>query len=105
MTPSDIIAAILDGALDDQMDALIATINARRRNIRQLEELQSLTQLKVGTNVKLEGISPKYLNGLTGTVDAINGKKVTVKLDLPALAGRFAYGGKVIAPASVVKVA
>jgi hypothetical protein len=103
MNDRGVIAAILRGEFDDIENEIVGAINSRRRMRRDIESYTALGTVQVGTKVRLEGLSPKYLNGLTGEVVGKRGKRFTVRLDNPALAGRYANFGQVQAPASTVK--
>lgn len=67
MTVEDLVSFI-DGADDSALDIVVRACNARRDRLRD----SSAAALKAGTVVRLDGLSPKYLNGLTGTVDFIS---------------------------------
>lgn len=75
--PSDVIAFIVARADETDLTNIINAVKARRRTLGQI----SAAAVKVGATVTLEGLSPKYLNGLTGTVKNISGARCTVTLD------------------------
>lgn len=52
-------------------------IKARHKALRA----QAAASVSVGATVTLEGLSPKYLNGLTGTVTSIDRARGSVTLD------------------------
>ncbi|MGH9047645.1 MAG: hypothetical protein ACRDVW_10085 [Acidimicrobiales bacterium] len=86
-----ILAAIEAGQLDDQLPALGEAINDRNRRIAADRTRRALEQLAVGQRVRLDGhISPRYLQGRTGTIHRIDRSTVTVCLDTPV--GRFTEG-------------
>lgn len=66
-------------ASDDELDAFFAAIKNRRTALLA----QRALTVQIGTKVRLTDLSPRYLNGLTGTVSEFrSGRKyVTVMLD------------------------
>lgn len=101
LTYTDVIAAIVNGELDDNLDDFSEALNLRRKEAgRKQAVLNSLT-LKPGAQVRLRGLRPKYLNGRTGTVmeqGPYSNKgtsarpRMDVLLDMPV--GKF-FDGKV----------
>lgn len=79
-TTSDIVNAILT-AEDYDEDKVVAAIKQRRATQRLISTAAKLQATKIGTQVALTGLSPKYLNGLRGKVTALRGKRVIVDLD------------------------
>ena len=83
-----ILAAIENGQLDDQLSALGEAINDRNRRIAADQARCALQQLSVGSCVRLDDhVSPRHLQGHTGTIHQIDRSTVTVCLDTPV--GRF----------------
>jgi hypothetical protein len=70
---------LIDKANADELDMIVNAAKARRQFLTST----NVGFMKVGTKVSFRNLSPKYLNGLTGTVVAINstGSRGTVKLD------------------------
>lgn len=86
-----ILTAIETGQLDNQLPALGEAINDRNRRVAAEQTRAALQRLSVGSRVRLDGhISPRYLQGRTGTVHQIDHTTVTVCLDTPI--GRFKDG-------------
>lgn len=85
---NDVIAAIVRGDMDDDLDALMDTVVARRRNAARRRS----ASLSIGDRVRLDGISPKALNGATGTVKGRSRTRIEVVIDkeYARAAGRFA---------------
>ena len=88
--PATLIASIINGDYDDDLDRIIEAVKSRRReNSERRGRINALT-LKPGTRVRLKGLSPKYLNGLEGEIitDPLGGSgkkhRIAVKLDHPA---------------------
>lgn len=82
MTNASVIAAIVNGEVDDSLDRIRQAIKDRENTIASV----ALYTLDVGDRVRLKGLSPKYLNGLTGTIVSRprgNSKRFGVKLDTP----------------------
>ena len=104
ITIGEVVVNILNGKLDDgDFERILDAIRRRRRTLRVIETAKTIAVLEMGAKVELQGLSPKYLNGLTGTVEQINSTRIRVKLDQPNLAPRFARAGVVNAPASCVR--
>jgi len=78
-------AASLDQVLDyvhghadeRELDTLADALKSRHNALRQRRALAVHT----GLGVRLNDLSPKYLNGLTGTVETESGNRVDVRLD------------------------
>lgn len=107
MTVNEIVQAILRGDYDANLDHIVGAINTRRKTRRAEVTLSNLVALQPGTRVRTKGLSPKYLNGLTGEVVPSTGRRrdndITVKLDHPFLAQRYAIGGNVNVPAGCLE--
>lgn len=75
----------LDLVLDmdlDQLKKLVPVVNDVMRLERRKEARRNAARIHEGTWVVIaKDIKPKYLGGKTGTVEAIDGDRVTVKLD------------------------
>lgn len=88
---SDIVLAIMNGELDDSLSGIVEAINARRKVMRQAATLVNKVVLVPGTRVKLVRISPKYLEGSVGTVQAGGSHRAK---DLPVLLDEGQYTGR-----------
>lgn len=75
--PSDVIAFIAARADETDLDNIINAVKARRTMLGRI----NAAAVKVGAAVRLDGLSPKYLNGLTGTVSIVSGGRCSVVLD------------------------
>ena len=81
---ADLIANdILDGALDDHLSYLTDVIRERREKLTT----RITASLSAGDTVKMVGIRPKYMIGVTAKVIRVNRKRAVVILDHPT--GRF----------------
>ena len=80
--------AIIDGTLDEGLDEILQAINERRKALQHKRELRNKLTLKEGDRVKLVNVSPKKMNGATGTMakSPFSGK-LGIKLDYAS--GRF----------------
>jgi hypothetical protein len=76
-TPADVIAFIVARADETDLANILNAVKARRKALGQI----NASAVKVGATVTLDGLSPKYLNGLTGTVKSVSGGRCTVTLD------------------------
>lgn len=63
----DVIAYIIDKADESDLDTLTLSIRRRRDALRAV----AAAAVTVGASVTIRDVSPKYLNGLTGTVTNI----------------------------------
>jgi hypothetical protein len=93
MTPATLIASIINGEYDDDIDRIFRALRSRENEIRRRAAQVNLITLTPGTRVRLKDLSPKYLNGLTGVVKASRGARITVELDTNT--DRF---GKIVRP-------
>lgn len=87
-TATDRLSAALDAISDadeETLGRITKAINARRDALRAADLATKLATVTVGTKVTLTGLSPKYLNDLTGEVTDYKGgrgtPRVTVTLD------------------------
>lgn len=78
ITTPDVVDYIVGGATEGDLAVIINAINLRRKALRAI----SAAAVTVGAKVTLDGLSPKYLNGLTGTVKSVQGARCTVTLDV-----------------------
>lgn len=61
-------SAIIDGKADRYLEVWADAIRTRQRILRDQEAARNRAELVAGTRVRLKGLNPKYLNGLTGVV-------------------------------------
>lgn len=103
-TFKDVIAYVTNEATAEEASALFTAANSRQRALRAATAAENIASLKPDTRVRTGGLKPKYLNGLTGSVVAIEGSNIRVKLDNVDLAGRYAnrLDGTILAPASTL---
>ena len=85
---------ILNGDYDDSLDVISATLRERRKVIRKGRDLTVLASVKAGDKGRLDGLSPKYLNGEEVEVVAKKESRISVKLietnpRMSRAAGRF----------------
>src|SRR5690625_6208982 len=64
-------------ATESDIDRMYNALKLRRQALSE----QRAAAVTVGTEGTLTGLSPKYLNGLSGKVVAIRGKRADVELD------------------------
>ena len=65
----DIFNEIEAGIWDDGLDAIIEAAYARRKFVRDMKGAENQVTFQHGDRVRLINISPKYLIGITGTVN------------------------------------
>jgi len=75
LNTAEIRGAILAGNCDDDLDEITNTIKLRRSQISQ----NTMLILNPGDSVEINGIRPKYLNGLTAEVIKVNQTRVSVR--------------------------
>lgn len=74
---------------EQDLEALIQAVKTRRHVLGE----QRAATVRIGTKVQLDGLSPKYLNGLTGTIEATKGARADVRLD-KASTNKLRYAGR-----------
>lgn len=78
LSMQDVTQHIVNTATEEDLDTLFEAVRTRRKVLRDLRAMS----VRDGAEVTLQGISPKYLNGLTGTVQpGRRGQRVDVLLD------------------------
>jgi hypothetical protein len=85
---TQVVGAIINGALDDDIDTIREAIKSRRDMKAQILK----ATLKVGDKVTFVSSNPRYLQGLTATVVAKKQKRVSIQFDDKLAAGRFGHG-------------
>lgn len=65
-----------------ELEVIFDAASARREELQQIEA----AKLTVGATVTIDGVSPKYLNGLSGTIDSLHGSRAGVMLDAASTA-------------------
>jgi hypothetical protein len=89
--PGAVARAIEAGALDDELPAIAAAINARWAEHARLRVERALKHITVGTRVAIGAeAQPKYLRGMTGEVHEIDGEVAVICLGAPV--GKFKSG-------------
>ncbi len=95
---NDILRAIVNGDMDDQLDTLGRAIQTRRGALRGLVA----GSLKEGDTVKITGaISPKYMQGKEVEVIKVNRKRAVVKTFRQV--GKFLPGTRFTVPLTCVE--
>ena len=95
------LAAMVDSMNEAQLNFIANRVKRRYTALREERVVEVLSTLKVGDRVELQHIKPKYFEGHTGTVVAVDSERVTVNLDwMPRSTKRWANPLKVF-PSSV----
>lgn len=79
--------AIADAECDPELERLSGAISARRAVLRAEREAQTAARITPGVRVRLQRITPRYLDGVTGVVTGREKGRIQVRLDHPV--GRF----------------
>lgn len=77
ITLADVLQFVASHATETDIGAIH---DAARMRTKALHAVRAAT-VTLGANVRFAGLSPKYLNGLSGTVVEISGQRGTVRLD------------------------
>ena len=89
---------------ETQLRLLMESVSAQHYVIRQRHARKVAAQLDTGSRVRIVGnIKPKYLAGLAGTVDKLEGSKVHVRLDCGPI-NRFRTGVVIFRSAAALEV-
>lgn len=100
-----LLSYVATSASEAEVRGLFEVANQRLKTLRTTTAAENLASLQKDQTVRLQGLKPKYLNGLTGTVQGIEGNRVRVKLDdVSAItAKRYVnFDHTLLAPASAV---
>jgi hypothetical protein len=96
--------AIANGELDEHLTALADAVHARHHLLHTVRSATALAELCVGDEVRVNHtISPRYLQGLHGTVIELDDERATVCLHRPV--GRFHTGEIRCPPLTLEKLA
>ena len=77
MTITDVLGFMYSEATEEDCEVVFAATRDRLRALRAVRA----AGVRTGTHVRLENISPKYLDGLRGEVVSVKGTRCDVKLD------------------------
>lgn len=100
ITAVDVKTFILTSATKDDLDAIFGAIKMRTSTLKAI----NAATVTVGAEAELTGLSPKYLNGLTGTVQTIRRERGDVLLDAKSTrALRYSGSRKYFIPADQEK--
>lgn len=76
-TFTDAISFITNNADADDLERILDAYKSRKKALAAVRA----ASVRKGSEVTLTGLSPKYLNGLSGVVHAVRGQRCDVKLD------------------------
>lgn len=85
MNHAEVLSAIAGGASDGKTDDLYRAIKARVKVVGDI----NASSIDIGDRVRLTNISPKYLNGLPGTVLTRGNGRFDIKIDEGHDTGRY----------------
>jgi hypothetical protein len=77
----DVADFIASRATEEDCQAVFALA---RNRLRALQEIQAIG-VRAGVRVELDGLTPKYLNGICGTVRVVRGRRCDLDLDEPSI--------------------
>lgn len=102
MATIDIIQAILNGQVDDDLDGIQTAIKQRRDSLA----VMLTATLKTGDKVRVKRgtIKPKYLEGQIATVDSVANGRVYVSFDEIPQGMKYGGGGVGLPQGTVEKV-
>lgn len=96
--------AIANGELDEHLTALADAVHARHHLRHTVRSATALAELCVGDEVRFNHtVSPRYLQGLHGTIVELDDERATVCLHRPV--GRFHTGEIRCPPLTLEKLA
>lgn len=76
ITLADVLGFIIDGSTAGDLERITDMVRQRQRALRALQA----AAVSVGAQVRIKGLSPKYLNGLEGVVESITKSSGNVRL-------------------------
>lgn len=88
---------VLTGEMDEYLDAMIDTIQMRRKDMAP-----KIWEFQVGDTVRIVNCSPKYLNGALAKIVKINRTKVVIKLNDTA-SSRFTKYTNITTPLTMIE--
>ena len=95
METRDICDSILVGDNDDDIKTIFNALNERQRIVRAIRGAKARSEMRIGSEGTLTGLSPKYLNGMRVRVSTIKKTRVGITfVDAPP--DRFSLGGTTI---------
>jgi len=89
VTLPGIIAFIVSEDTESQLDQVTNAVRQRQRALRTVQA----AAVRVGAQVRISGLSPKYLNGLEGLVETITRSRSNVRLSKMSTARLWRTGG------------
>lgn len=96
-TLTDAMSFVQDHADESDLTHLMSAMRARR----QILDQRRAATVTVGATVRLDGLRPQYLNGLTGEVMALPDGRARIKLDEKSTQDLRFAGRKYHVPADV----
>jgi hypothetical protein len=79
MTIEDLAIAFVNGDFDDDLEVVFGLYKDRHAQLRQKKQAVLKATIKAGDTGVIEGLSPKYLNGVHVTVKKVEGTKLSVR--------------------------
>jgi hypothetical protein len=95
--------SIIDGKWDDALQSLEDAIKSRHKIVRNQSAAKNVLSIKVGDEVTLKGLSPKYLNGALVTVIEKNKDKFVVQIPISTSMRKWS-GSTPTVPAACLEV-
>jgi len=94
MNYTDVHAAIHTGDLDEHLERIARAAHDRMKYLREKATKRNINTLSPGDIVEIDGLRPKYINGLHAEVVEIHRTKVSIRI-IEAHRGRakrFGFG-------------
>jgi hypothetical protein len=95
--------SIIDGKWDDALQSLEDAIKSRHSILRNQDAAKNVLSIKVGDEVTLKGLSPKYLNGALVTVIEKRNDKFRVQIPISTSMRKWS-GSTPTVPAACLEV-
>jgi hypothetical protein len=74
---------IILGKHDTEISQIMEAVRERQKLVRSTENAIALSEIDIGSKVKLKNIRPKYMNGEVATILGKKRTKFSAKLDVP----------------------
>ncbi len=98
-TVYQVVSAIIDGHLDDELESIQNAIDSRGK----INLVKKAAMFKIGDAVRFQNGRPKYLNGCTAKIIGKKQKNFVITFDEGQLPPNGKYQGRVTCPPSLLE--